>query len=208
MNINILIHGYSKDCESEFMQYISKSIKDQGHTVYKLNLDYIKHNREPSNNLSEEILQLQNTIQNLKSKGYKKINLIGKSLGGILCLNPEIANINYINKIIILGFPYILGFPPNVNLLKTKPIIGDPNAKNLYKDLFNKHENIKKIYIIQGMNDLLGSPELIKDLLLELPVKPNVFYIENCSHGFKPVTKKTTLRENLSNIESILLKIL
>lgn len=208
MEIDLLIHGYSKSCKSEFMQYISKSIKDQGHTVYELNLDYIKNGEKPSNNLSKELFQLKNTIQDLKDEGYKEINLIGKSLGGILCLNPEIANDNPIKKIIILGFPFILGFPPDVNILTSKPLVKNPQAKEMYIQVFNKVENVKKINIIQGLNDLLAPPQLIDDFMRELTVKPHISYLQNSSHGFKPITKETSWKENLSAIKNILESIL
>jgi hypothetical protein len=78
----------------------------------------------------------------------------------------------------------------------------------MYKNLFNNFENTEKIYIIQGRNDLLGTPEIIKDLMLGISIKPKIIYVKNSSHGFKPITKESSFRENFSNVKNIILKIL
>jgi len=203
--MNILVHGNSEGFNSEFMQYIANRLKELGKEVYGFDFEYIRNGSEPSKWLAKELDQLKKIIEDFKSKGYDKINLIGKSLGGTICLNELIANDEHVNKIVIVGFPYILGFPADLSLLEIKPVVAKPEAEQMYIEAFGKlGQNASKISIIQGKDDLLGSADILNSLLLKLSIKPKISYVENSSHGFKPINETTTLDQNMQKIMEII----
>jgi len=205
MSINILVHGNSEGFNSEFMQYIDNHLKAFKKNCFGFDFDYITKNTEPSLAQKRELKQLIGIIKGLKQSGYKEINIIGKSLGGVICLNEEIVKDLSIKSIFILGFPLILGFPPDLSILKTKPIVPNINAEDQYTKLFNKiGNNIDKIKIIQGTQDLSCPVESLNKMFNRFKQKPRIFFIENASHSFKPMTDATTLETNLDKIVNII----
>lgn len=206
METNILVHGNSEGYNSEFMQYIAKHLYQSGKKVFGFDFKYINKDSEPSKNLEKELEQLKGVIQEHKNRGYNSINLIGKSLGGTICLNTEIVNDKSVKNIFIVGFPIILGFPANLSLLKNKPVQNDPEAIDMYRKLFKKlGQNVKKITIIQGKDDLLGDKKTIQSSMSSLSVKPKILFVENASHGFKPINDSKNLEQNMNEIVDIIL---
>lgn len=205
MEINVLIHGNSEGFKSDFMQSIFDGLTSSEMECYGFDFDYIIKSSEPSLGLKDELGKLRVIIKDLEGKGYNKINLIGKSIGGTLCLEDAIVNDRNINKIFIVGFPYKLGYPADLALLKTKPVIERDSAKEDYTKLFSKiKKNFNKIIIIQGENDLLGSRENIDNLFSQFRENINIFFLKNSSHGFKPISEITTLDENMDKIVRII----
>lgn len=205
MKINILVHGNSEGFNSDFMQYLNNHLKAHKRDCYGFDFDYIVKQKEPSLGQKKELSQLLKIIKDFKQQGYKEINLIGKSLGGVICLNEEIVKDPNVKNIFILGFPLVLGFPSDLSILKTKPIIPNPNAVEEYVKVFNQiGNNIDKIKIIQGTNDLSCPAELLSTLFNKCKKSPQIFLIENASHSFKPITEDTTLEANLDKIVNII----
>lgn len=209
MEINILIHGYKEGFNSQFMQFLYTSLKNAGKVVYGFDFDYIENNNQPSLDFKEEHNKLIKIIEGFKSKGYTKINLIGKSLGGTFCLNQTITNDPCINKIIIVGFPYVLGYPANLELLKSKPVVEGHSTFEDYKNQFSKlGDTLSKLTIIQGGNDILGSLNTLRNLIDKTNNNIKLFTIKNASHGFKPIDSSTTIEENYNSLFKILSSIL
>ncbi|HVX92711.1 MAG TPA: alpha/beta family hydrolase [Candidatus Dojkabacteria bacterium] len=207
MEINILIHGNSDGFNSDFMQYINNELKAIGKECYGFDFDYITNGTEPSVGYEDELSKLRGIIEGFERKGYDKINLIGKSLGGTICLNREISNDPAVQKIVIIGFPFILGFPVDLALLKVKPVVAKPGAEDMYIKVFNTLD-ANKIKIIQGRDDLLGSNVVLSKLFRRLNTKPEIFYIKNASHGFKPINDTSTFEDNMEKITELLKVIL
>ena len=206
MEINILVHGNSEGYNSEFMQYVAKHLEQSGKKVLGFDFNYIDKGLEPSDSLRDEFKQLKKVIQDQKEKGYENINLIGKSLGGTICLIPDIVNDKSIKNILVIGFPIILGFPADLALLKNKPIQVRKWRIEKYRKLFEEFgKDTKKITIIQGEDDLLGDKKTIKSFLSSLSVKPKVLYVENASHGFKPVREGKSFYQNMGELGKIVL---
>lgn len=206
MEINILVHGNSEGYNSEFMQYIAKHLEQSRKKVFGFDFNYIVKGLEPSESLRDEFKQLKKVIQDQKDKGYEDINLIGKSLGGTICLNPDIVNDKSIKNILVIGFPIILGFPADLALLKNKPVQVTKGCIEKYRRLFQEFsKDTKKITIIQGGDDLLGDKKIIKSFQSSLSVKPKILYVENASHGFKPVREGKSFNQNMEELEKIIL---
>ncbi len=205
MEINILVHGNSEGFQSDFMQYIYTNLTKIGKKCYGFDFNYLKTGKEPSVGLKEEVDQLIEVVRHFEQLGYTSINIIGKSLGGVICLNENILNNPYIKNIYILGFPIILGFPLELFRLKTKPIAPDPCAIDEYTKLFKDiGKDMKKVKIIQGTKDLSCPVEQLKSLCNMCLEKPDVYFVENASHSFKPITEDTTFEENLECMINII----
>lgn len=181
-DIVIFSHSLSKNYESDLSQSILESLykKDIGIVVF--NFYFFKNNTNPSANLIDEITQLNLIISLVKDRlRPNKISLVGISLGGVIntscCLgikNKEISSI------FIVGFPFKLGFPPKINLLKdSNPVI--PNYFLEYKQLF-KLVN-RRVFVIQGdRDDLCDVSECIK--FFNKYDNCAVFKVKGANHGF------------------------
>lgn len=206
MQINILIHGYSEGYTSEFMQYIAKNLEKNGKEVLGFDFRYITNHSEPSENLEDELNQLKDVIEDCKKNGYTHINLIGKSLGGTIALNPKIIQDEYISDVVLLGFPLALGYPADLSILKNKLVYFEGRCIDTYKELFeNIGDTVSKITIIQGREDWLGEKDILLSFFKEVSHKPDVKFVNNASHGFKPIKEGKTLEENLNEITAIIL---
>ncbi|MFA5776699.1 MAG: alpha/beta family hydrolase [Patescibacteria group bacterium] len=186
MEINILIHGSSAGFNSQFMQFINTGLNKAGKETFGFDFDYIVNDTAPSKGFIEEYEKIERVISDHVNKGYTKINLIGKSLGGVFCLNEEIAS--YADKIVILGFPYSLGYPVEL-------------CKKLGK-------NASKVSIIQGTNDSLCDLDKLKKLNKIVGGVINIIIINNASHGFKPINADTTVEQNYNKVVSAILGVL
>ncbi len=205
MKINILLHGNSEGFQSDFMQYLNDHLIAQKKECYGFDFKYIVEGKESSLNQKEELKQLLLVIKNFKNLGYKNINIIGKSLGGVIALNKEIIEDPSVKKVFVLGFPLVLGFPADLSLLKIKPVIPNPYAVEEYAKIFNDlGNNIGKIKILEGTNDASCPTELIETLREKCKKKLEVFFIENASHSFRPVDDQITWEVNMDKILNII----
>jgi predicted alpha/beta-hydrolase family hydrolase len=208
MEINFLIHGNSEGFNSQFMQFVNDGLTKAGKETYGFDFDYIVNGTSPSKDFIEEHLKIKGTMNDYINKGYTKVNLIGKSLGGVLCLDDEIVNNATVTKIVILGFPYLLGYPADLSLLKTKPVVGKPNFRDEYSQQFKKlGRGLSKVNIVQGASDLLCNPEKLEGLNKSVGNAINIIKIDNASHGFKPVNADTTVEQNYNKVVSAILSV-
>jgi len=209
MEINILIHGNSEGFNSEFMQFINNGLNKAGKKTFGFDFDYIANGTAPSGSFIEEHPKIKKIINDHVNKGYTKIHLIGKSLGGVLCLDEEIVGNVGVSKIVILGFPYLLGYPADLSLLKTKPIVGKPNFRDEYIRQCKKlGKFLSKVNIVQGANDLLCDPEELEELNKSVGNAINIIKIDNASHGFKSINAETTVEQNYNKVVSAILGVL
>ena len=205
--INLFVHGSSEGFNSELIQFLYKELKKVGKDCYGFDFEYIKNKAKPSDNNVEEIKELRKIISAFEKKGYQQINLIGKSMGGIISLHKDIISDPKINKIIILGFPVKLGYPIDLKLLARKPFIPKLNYRNEYIKHLNKINHLSsKIAIVQGLKDLLGSKEDIDNINSDLKNKLHIKYLDNAMHGFYPLTEETNKENNFKKVLSLVNK--
>ncbi len=155
-NIVIFSHSLNQNYESDFSQHIIKSLYENDIAIVVFNYSFFKNHANLSVNLTNEISQLDSVVSFVK-KIFKpeKINLIGISLGAIInILYCSKSNHKEISTVFIISFPFKLGFPPNIKLLKdNNPIFSDYFLE--YKQIFELLN--KKIFVIQGDQDDLGN---------------------------------------------------
>lgn len=181
--IIIFSHGSNGDRNTDFMKTVSEGIVKTKNDIGVLTYDFNFANRsEPSADLSDEIASLKDQIGWVE-KNFPKVNifLVGKSLGGVVSLKYQADVKNQsVKGIFMLGMPFKLGFPPNLNLLKEpNPVLSNYIAE--YASLFK--EIMLPVYIIQGDKDDLCD---VKELNQFVNAYPNIklVIVTGATHSF------------------------
>ncbi len=199
--INLFLHGASEGFNTELIQFLFQKLNERQNECFGFDFEYIKSGGQPSLQNEKEIEELKNVIDSFQKKGYQKINIIGKSMGGVISLHEDIISNPIVNKIIILGFPVKIGFPLELDLLKENPFKEKPGYVKDYVEHLNKlGDLLNKLTIIQGLEDLLGTKKDIDEINLQLKHQLNISYIKNATHGFYPITNETIKEENFNNV--------
>ena len=168
--LDVILHGGSYDINSPFIQKVFQACKDKAHSVIAFNFPYIERGEEQSSGpeLEEELETLQKFLDYCDYKNFKKIRLIGKSLGGIIAsfyLNKLSVKEAERFSIIILGY-----------------VTGNLKLKNFRGE----------ITVIQGEKDKFGDIETVKQDLKNIKSKKVSFFeIADADHSFRnPETKE------------------
>ena len=162
--LDVILHGSSKGIEtSESIQKIFKTAKDLGRSVAMFNFPFIERNekRKEGVGFDEEIATLKEVLKKCNASGYKKIRLIGKSLGGIVAaeyLNGLGERDQEKYKLVILGY-----------------IPGATKVNGL----------VSKIIIFQGSEDRYGDIESVRKEVGAVTENITVYGINGADHSFK-----------------------
>ncbi|KKT39584.1 MAG: hypothetical protein UX47_C0011G0004 [Candidatus Collierbacteria bacterium GW2011_GWA2_46_26] len=108
--LDVILHGSSKGFEtSESVQKIFQTAKKLGRSVVMFNFPFIDRSEEHQEGQSreEEIETLKKALDVCEAGKYKKIRLIGKSLGGMVAADyltalPKEKQVKY--ELVILGY--------------------------------------------------------------------------------------------------------
>ncbi len=168
--LDVILHGGSSGIESAFIQKLFNTSRELTNSVIAFNFPYIERGEENSSGdeLKEELDALQRVLDLCEYKRYKKVRLLGKSLGGIVAsfyLDKLPLEESKGFSVVILG--YITG------ALKLKNVKG-------------------KISIIQGQKDKFGGIDVVKnDLKDATSSELHFFEIKGADHSFRdPETKE------------------
>ena len=167
--LDVLLHGSSGGMNYSLMQKIFDVCLKQGHSVANFNLPYFARGDEHSSGpeLKEELETLQSVLNECKSKEYKYIRLIGKSLGAIIA--------SY----------YIKSLSKEEQLKYSVIVFGYATGSIDLKSFEGK------INIIQGEKDKFGDIETVKNDLKESVSKNiNYFEIKNADHSYRNESKE------------------
>jgi len=114
--IVILVPGASGNVTSKRFDFLSKFFKEKGYSFLRYN--FWKNDKElEEKTLNEIYAKLNETISTIKSKGYSKIIMIGKSIGGGFLLGFDNSSVD----LMILLAPAI-GFSDNNNVDEIKDL--------------------------------------------------------------------------------------
>lgn len=166
---NLILHGGSKGIESEFIQKLFDASVKTGATTLAFNFPYLDRGEENSSGdeLMEEVQSLSSAIDLLKTLGGKRINIIAKSLGGI------VASYYLTNKERDLGITFslfVLGYV--VEDVKV-PIV-----------------DLDKFVIIQGEKDRFGDAEKVESRLQKHSTKvTHIINVPAADHSFRDEQK-------------------
>ncbi|PIZ24967.1 hypothetical protein COY48_00095 [Candidatus Collierbacteria bacterium CG_4_10_14_0_8_um_filter_43_86] len=166
--LDVILRGSSQGMEtSESVQKIFKAAKDLGRSVAMFNSPFIdrgeKHREDQSRD--EEIETLKSILDKCESGEYKKIRLIGKSLGGIVAaeyLTGLSKKDQEKYELVILGF-----------------IPGATKVNNI----------VSKIIIFQGEKDRYGDAEAVRKEVGAVTENITIYGISGADCSFNdPVT--------------------
>lgn len=168
--LDVILHGGSKGIESSLIEELFQLFKNKKHSVLAFNFPYLERGEENSSGpeLQEELATLRSLLGFVGANSYEHINLIGKSLGGIVAglhlksLSPKLFK-RY--SVVVLGY-----------------ITGGIDLKNFPG----------KIVIIQGEKDRFGDIEAVKGDLKGASSRNIKFYeIKGADHSYRvPETKE------------------
>jgi predicted alpha/beta-hydrolase family hydrolase len=162
--LDIILPGSSGGVNYSLIQKIFDVCAKQSHSVASFNYPYFERGDERFSSLAleEEQDALKSVIAKLDNKSYKKIRLIGKSLGGVIAsyyLRSLSAEEQTKYSIVIFG--YVVG---SVDLKEFKGSID----------------------IIQGENDKYGSINSVKNDIKKIASKNiSCFEIKGGDHSYK-----------------------
>jgi predicted alpha/beta-hydrolase family hydrolase len=175
--LTIIVHGGGEGIESSFIQKIRT--KYSKNSTLLIQMPFIDREEEGTSTpeFLEEIAEFEEIINNINLSKVTTINMIGKSIGGLVLLNYYYKNYQelkeYNTKLSLLG--YLLD---NTKLKQDKPIIMD---------------------IIQGSNDKYGS---IVDVQKAIADYPNITLkvIENGDHSYRDSNKNPIYQDSAIEI--------
>ncbi len=167
--LDVLLHGSSGGMNYSLMQKIFDECVKQGHSVANFNFPYFERGEEQSSGpkLKEELETLQSVLNECKAEEYKRIRLIGKSLGAIIASYylkalPKEEQSKY--SVVVFGY-----------------VTGSIDLKS--------YEG--KVDIIQGEKDKFGNIEVVKNDLKDAGSKDiNYFEIRNADHSYRNELKE------------------
>ncbi len=159
--LDVILHGSSLGIQSTLIQGIIKNSKDKNHSVLAFNFPFIDNGLHivSGDKFPKEMEILDNVLNFVNYKRYKKINFIGKSIGGLIGSYYIYKNQNSANfSLNILGF------------------INNQYIKEI--DC--------KINIIQGQYDKFGEIEHVKDYMKNAQ-SSRISYkeVKNSNHSFR-----------------------
>lgn len=197
----ILTHGYTEGASSAFISYLSDRLREMNVSVVSFDFSYLKKKKEPSSDFIEELDELEAVINYCKKVlKYKKIFIVGKSMGGIIALMLGNRISNSVYGMAFLGLPIRLGYPLKLSILKNGKLVKRGFIKP-YAEMISRLP--LKILIIVGENDCLGSPDDIIRLIKK-STNPLIEYqtIIGVSHSFRSSDKP--LGSDISNYRKVL----
>jgi predicted alpha/beta-hydrolase family hydrolase len=168
--LDVVLHGGSQGMDSGFINKITEASKKEGNSVVAFNFPYIERGQENSSGpeLLEEIEALQNILDHCQSDKYKRIRLIGKSLGGVVAAAfLKKVTFDQMKKYSVIIFGYDIGY------IDIKDFSG-------------------KIIIVQGSKDKFGDIDAVKqDISGSISKDITYFSIEGADHSYRiPETKE------------------
>lgn len=162
--LEVIMCGSSNGMDSDFMKLLYETERKADKSVAIF--DYPFHSRLEKrglgDNLDEEVAALRSVLDFARADGYKKIRLVGKSIGGVVA-GKFLANLDRDEQekfeLVVLG--YDLGW------IDIKPFRG-------------------KVSIIQGEKDPFGDIDLVKkDMEGASSTDINYYEIKGADHGYR-----------------------
>ena len=162
--LDVVLCGSSHGMEADLIQELYKAGKMKERSIVIFNYPYHDRleKRGMGDDLSEEIEALEGVLKLCRAETYKKVKLLGKSIGAVIAAKylTSLAKETQLRfELVVLG--YDLGW------IKTKDFVG-------------------KITIIQGEKDPFGGIDLVKKDMEGASSVDIIYYeIKGADHGYK-----------------------
>ena len=174
-NIILLVPGYTSGFQAEiFVDFLTKV--PEGYCVYGVVIDY-----QHTDDFTISMQEIENALAELRAE-YKdaELTMVAKSLGAALCLGISLSDYQ-VNKLVILGLPMVLGWPPRMSML----LEGKKFSFSIldeYKPLFLKNRHTHLV-LIAGSNDDLFDVNVFNKMKMEDRVV--LLYLQGVDHSMK-----------------------
>ena len=162
--IDVILPGSTRGTDSEFIQTLYQAGKKEGMSVVTFNYPFHERLEKKGfgEKVDEEVRALESVLEYCRADGYKKIRLLGKSLGGVVSgefLSRLSQSEQKKFELVVLG--YDLGW---INIMNFR----------------------EKIVIIQGSEDPFGGVDLVKkDLENATSTEIEYYEIKGADHGYR-----------------------
>lgn len=206
----VMLHGYTGNCnEARRFKVISDGLEKKG--IDSVRVTYLGHGDSDLEfqDLHFEFLkeQAKTIIETVKNMGYKKVHLLGYSMGGVLAM----ANLDIeIEKLILVspGFGFkenlMERYYKNPNKYDDETVdIGGLKLSKKFVDSFQTVElddlikNFKnEVLVVIGGNDQVIKKENIYEGIKGFENK-RVVEIESCDHGYSHVSYREVLLKSV-----------
>lgn len=166
--ICLVLHGGGRaGVESPFISQLISALADNQSSVLGFNMPYCERGEDQaSRNLKEEVAALASVLDFLRRQGYKKITVIGKSLGAIVTSLYLEQNPGADIEVVVLG--YVIG---DVKTAAIKP---------------------KLKLVIQGENDRFGDSDAVRQELGDCQAE--TVGIEEADHSYRDAAGAPSLQ--------------
>ena len=165
--IFIISHGSNKGNDSSLIVGIADGLYEAGASVVTFNFSYLNKRIENSRGLVDELNDLWNIYEFVHKKyPEKKINLVGKSLGGVV--SSWLPNEKGVK-------------PESISLMGC--VVGEGGVD------FGNYSG--PIVIVQGENDRYGNKESVELFMKNYQGKVVVKEIANADHSYRNTDKES-----------------
>ncbi|MBI5127541.1 prolyl oligopeptidase family serine peptidase [Candidatus Roizmanbacteria bacterium] len=204
----IIIHGYKGSNEDYAIKQLSLELNKKGYPILAPNLISNK-NKESETNIQNQVEKVNISIDQFKGK-FKKIILVGGSLGGLVSKIAAANNSSVDGLVTLNGFFYFSGLKRNDLKVALKLFLTFPFNKDSRKTLLFYYKNLshKKVKIptlvISSKSDERISYNQSERFYKSLNSQKKLVFIKNMDHG---ITKKEYIIKVTEEIISWLRKL-
>jgi esterase/lipase len=186
----IVVHGFKDNMDIYAVKQLSLSISKY-YSVFRFTFPDVEKN--PAGfNMIDEIHFLQEVISYFKGK-YKKIILVGGSLGGLVCSLTAMENDNIDGLITLNGLSYFWGLHRRFNkylalIVLTFPFNGTYAKMYKYYKKFFKPEKISvKTLVVTSESDKMISYKQSLKFFSSLTTDKKIKFLKDADHGLTKI---------------------
>lgn len=199
----IIVHGYKGSNEDYAIKNLSIELNKKDYSVFSPNI-ISEDIKGSETDIQSQVIQVDNAVNNFYGK-YKRIILVGGSLGALVT-KITAANNPHVNGLITLnGFFYFSGIKKDdlktaARLFLTFPFNKDSRKTLLfyYKNLSSKKINIPTLIVTSKNDERISYKQSVK-FFNSLRLKKKLVFIEGMDHG---MTKKLYIINTVKEIVS------
>lgn len=198
----IVVHGFKDNMDIYAVKQLSISL-NKFCSVFRFTFPDVEKNKD-NFNLIEEFDYLKEIISFFRNK-YKKVILVGGSLGALVCSITAIKNKDIDGLVTLNGLSYFWGINKKFNkylalIILTFPFNG-PFAKmyKYYKKHFKPEEILVKTLVIASEKDEMINYKQSLKLFSSLTADKKIKILKNADHGLTKIEYINEVSETIVN---------
>ena len=186
----IIVHGFKDNMNIYAVKQLSISL-NKFYSVFRFTFPDVEKNKD-NFNLIEEFDYLEEIISFFKNK-YKKIILVGGSLGALVCSVTAVNNKNINGLVTLNGLSYFWGINKKFNkylalIILTFPFNGHyAKMYKYYKKHFKPEKILVKTLVITSEKDEMISYKQSLKFFSSLTTNKKMEILKNTDHGLTKI---------------------